>query len=214
MTSKVVSYKDLFAEFISASDLLESKIVEQLHEEIGSDLMALKLKISASELIEEVKSEFDQNINGLLKKIKNLSNQFYPSALDELGLLGALRSSARSFDKFSKVSIRLAENNIDILRISIDRQRQLYYIIEEILIKVIDDSNKNIIQIKLNESNENFVVAITDDQQVCKTILTNENFLSDLGIQKMHSRLNKLNAQISCEDLHDGPSLKIVTQNG
>lgn len=213
MTSKVVSYKDLFAEFISASDLLESQLVEQLHEEIGSDLMALKLKLSASELIDDVKVDLDEKISGLLGKIKNLANQFYPSALDELGLISALRSCVRRLNHFSNVTVEFNENNTSSAGIHLDRQRQLYYIVEEVLIKVIEESNENKIMLTMTKTDEFFNISITDTQDICQTILTNENFLTDLGIQKMYSRLNKMDAQIICEMNNNEPAIKISTRN-
>ena len=213
MTSKVVSYKELFAEFISASDLFESKIVEQLHEEIGSDLMALKLKLSASNLTEKIKGEVDENINGLLLKIKNLSNQFYPVALDELGLLAALRSCVRRFNRFTNITVQLVEKFEPCLEMPLEGQRQLYYIIEELLIKIIEDSDQNSIFITVDESFGLVTVIIHDSQHICQTILSNEGFLSDLGIQKMHSRLNKMAATIVCEQINKAPKIKIIARN-
>lgn len=213
MTSKVVSYKDLFAEFISASDLFESKIVEQLHEEIGSDLMALKLKLSASNLKDNVKGEFDESINGLLIKIKNLTNQFYPVALDELGLLAGLRSCVRRFNRFTNVSVELIEKFEPRLCLPLEGQRQLYYIIEELLIKIIDNSSENSIFVTVDESFGLLTIVVHDSQRVCQTILSNENFLSDLGIQKMHSRLNKMAATIVCEQINNEPKIKIIARN-
>lgn len=214
MTSKVVSYKKLFSEFISASDLLESKIVEQLHEEIGSDLMALKLKLSASDLMEEVKNDVDDKINCLLMKIKELSNQFYPAALDELGLKGALRACVRKCNHFSNVTVNFKEVEKADLSMPIETQRQLYYITEEILLKIIDQSKDNAIEIEMNEFERDFELKIADKENISRTILTNEVYLTDLGIQKMHSRIASINAKILYQDADHEPKIKILVTNG
>ena len=162
MTSKVVSYKDLFSEYISAIDLQESKLVEQLHEEIGSDLMALKLKLSASDMIDEMKSDIDEKINALLLKIKDLTNQFYPTSLDELGLIGALKTYVRKCDQKHGVQVNLLDNNKSELCLSIDHQRQLYYIVEEILVKIIDNSVENTISLSIIQFDNDTELSISD----------------------------------------------------
>lgn len=153
---------------ISAQEEERARVSRDLHDGIGQIFYSIAVKTQMtkrlskrSEVVQQLE-EIESIANYGMSEVKELATQLRPSVLDDLGLIPALRSYCKEYEKFYKINLTLETNNIqNITTPEIDIA--LYRICQEALTNIAKYAKANNIFISLKLINNKIVYVIKDD---------------------------------------------------
>ena len=122
----------LFQKSFEKQDEENRNLVELFHEQIGAELLALKMKINHAEISDQLKSYVEENLNGIVKKIKAYSNELFPMSLDQLGFEQAFNSRIRSYQLNNQVNIQVKKLFREKITLQPKIATAMFFIIDEI----------------------------------------------------------------------------------
>ena len=173
--------------FNQGQEMEKKKVAIQLHDEVGSSLLALKHQL---ESIPETSKIRDQLIQ-LSREVRGLSHSLLPTTLQELGLSAAVKelvSSNGSIDVHFKELTPTGE-------IREETSIQIYRIIQELIKNSYQHADADNIFIQFVTEGETFEVHYEDDGKGFDT----ENFVGGIGMRSMHERAAMIKADINLE---------------
>jgi PAS domain S-box-containing protein len=195
----------LSSQLLKAQEEERRRLSIELHDELGQDLMVLKLKMRAIQerMHDEsvsLKGECDEvisYINEVAENVRRISRDLSPSILEDLGLTAAIRWLVEAFSKHSNIESLLDMTDIDNL-FSHEGQITIYRIIQECLTNVAKHSHATSAAISIKKMDEDVIFTIEDDG---KGFHMQEAFMRDpgmkgLGLATMHERIRMLGGSI------------------
>ncbi len=142
-----------------------TRIAADLHDELGPMLSAIKLKINSFELIDEDdKVEVEKtnvHIDGLVKKMREISYDLIPNTLLRKGLLQALKEFADFINQAQKLQIHLRAK--EPLQMNEQKSIHVYRVIQEIVNNAIKHSQASNLNIALKQEGGTLVLQTSDD---------------------------------------------------
>ena len=207
--------------------LLSQKLVEtqederrvlarELHDEIGSTLTSLKMRLAlVSKMVEGSQEtpadlwneldEIQEQVDLLLQRMRDLSLDLRPALLDDLGLLPALIALIERYQHQTGIQINFKHNGLD-QRFSEKIETTAFRIIQEALTNIarhtkVDEANvrlwanSKILALQVEDRGHGF-----DPRRVMKT-------LTSAGLSGMHERAASCGGQLEIES---GPSMGTV----
>lgn len=179
------------------------KIGDDLHEEIGPKLSAIKLylrtylkktKSNDQSVLENVIQITDECVN----IIRDLAHNLHPVALENSGLNDAVYDFCREMNKTEACRIEF-NRNFELLEISTNKQLMLFRIIQELVLNAMSHGDA-----------DKFTISIDQDQSFLQVNIMNNGAKFDmpdykkglqnskgLGLKNIQHRLNLLNGAIS-----------------
>lgn len=158
----------LSKEIFSVQEEERTRISREIHDEIGQALTAISLnveKLKTNGKPSEVKRKI-QSIQSLVEKtsdfIHHLSRQIHPSMLEDLGLLPALRSFVRDFQKNTELRVNLTFS-ASVERVSIEQKTVLYRIVQESLTNVLKHSGTRNARVMIGKSPKGITLQVVDN---------------------------------------------------
>jgi signal transduction histidine kinase len=150
---------------ITAMEKERARIAADLHDELGPMLAAVKLKINSFELTDEDdKKEIErtnEHIDGLIKRMREISYDLLPSLLTRKGLVQAVRQFVDYTENASPLSIKLDLPE----KVDIDEQKSihLFRITQEIIHNTIKHSEASELKIMMHERNSLLILSTSDN---------------------------------------------------
>lgn len=176
------------------------RIARVLHDEIAQQLTGVSLVLSAPDLnkSKKVKGAIDEArtmVKETQKFIRDLSYELRPPALDNLGLVAAVRALARSAAAGSGVSFEL-EGEEGIPRTDPDTEIMLYRIIQEAVTNALKHAESEEIVIRFEYAEPLLRVSIRDDG---KGFDVNEVLArsAGLGLRSMRERMSLIQGTVT-----------------
>lgn len=198
----------VFQKALEKKDEENKSLVEVFHEEIGAELMALKLKLAQHEISKDLKEYFGQSISTIVQKIKKSSNELFPMALEQIGLEEAVRVRTRKFSEDNNINIEVLKICQDKIKLSAKKATAIFFMFEEIMKNCISHSNCHEIQIVL-KSNKPFQMDIRDDGKGFE-FKADCLFPEHSGLNEVVSRAKSIQADIKFMKLsNEGSIVKI-----
>lgn len=140
----------------SAQEAERRRIAQKLHDEIGQNLVALKLLLppqkKASQLLDEA-----------LAQIRSLSRELRPALLDELGLLPALRQLMERYERATGIKVHLRAQNLDADLHGSPIETMLYRAVCECLDNIRRHAQARSVRLLLQSSSSSVQLVIRDD---------------------------------------------------
>jgi signal transduction histidine kinase len=191
-------FEELFASSIEVNEKNNEKLALELHEELGSDLVAIQMKVQQLDLNTKAKDEMSMDLKMVLSKVRKMSSNLYPLSLEELGLLAALRIRLKEIKADSNTEVNLAVNEPFSLTHKSHVESTIYFCIDEILNFFTDHCNAESLLVEFSQKDQ-IIINIKDDV-LKKLHHLNSNSLLTFKIECMSSRLKKINSWISVEE--------------
>ncbi|MEX1275645.1 MAG: PAS domain-containing sensor histidine kinase [Bacteroidota bacterium] len=145
-----------------------ARISREIHDEIGQTLTAIGLNLrtlKSNAKPSEIKRKV-QSVQNLLEKaadfIHVFSHQIHPSMLEDLGLIPALRSFIRDFQKNTGMRIQLMASGTA-GGADIDQKAGLYRIVQESLTNVLKHSGTQKATVTIRKTPHAITLEIVDD---------------------------------------------------
>jgi PAS domain S-box-containing protein len=160
----------LYSHFIMAQEEERKRIASDLHDDLGQTLAVLKLRIQSiqkklpeenTELFRECEETLSY-INEIIEHVRRLSHDLSPAALDDLGLVEALKSLAQEFVRHSHLKLTLEMEDIDNL-FSAASAVILYRVFQEVFTNIEKHSEANHLKIEVKKYWNQVHFLIEDD---------------------------------------------------
>jgi PAS domain S-box-containing protein len=158
----------LSREILRVQEAERARISREIHDEIGQTLTAIGLNLrtlKSNGKPSEIKRKV-QSVQNLLEKASDFihvfSHQIHPSMLEDLGLIPALRSFIRDFEKNTSMRIQLKASGSP-GRADIDQKAGLYRIVQESLTNVLKHSGTQKATVSIRKSPHAITLEIVDE---------------------------------------------------
>jgi len=207
----------LSSRLLKAQEEERRRLSIELHDELGQDLMVLKLKMRAiqEKMHDEsvnLKGECNEvisYINEVAENVRRLSRDLSPFILEDLGLTAAIRWLVEAFTKHSNIEWLLDMTEIDNL-FSQEGQITIYRIIQECLTNIAKHSHAASVSIVIKKMDEDVIFNIEDDGKgfhIQEAFMRNPG-VKGLGLAAMHERIRILGGSLHILS-NDGTGTKI-----
>lgn len=208
----------LSSRLLKAQEEERRRLAVELHDELGQDLMVLKLKMRAiQEKMHDAsinqKSECEEvisYINVVTENVRRISRDLSPSILEDLGLTAAIRWLCEAFTKHSNIESILDITEIDNL-FSHEGQITIYRIIQECLTNIAKHSHATSVSVIIKKMDEDVIFNIEDDGKgfcVQEAFMRNPG-IKGLGLAAMHERIRMLGGLLYILS-NEGTGTKII----
>ena len=198
LNSKNSRLEQLLHHAISAQEAERKRLARELHDETGQSLTSilLRLKVLQSETDPEV---IQDRLNGLryltsqtLEEVRRLALDLRPMALDDLGLVPAIRWYVQQYAERNSLAIKLnvAEN---IQRLPADLEIVLYRAVQEGLTNITRHAQAQHATVNLERLASSVWLTITDDG---KGIQPGSNNRGGMGLEGMRERVMLVGGQL------------------
>jgi PAS domain S-box-containing protein len=181
------------------------RIARELHDEIGQHLAALMLKLNALEAAATahgstaILGEAQRLVETLGQEIHAIAVQLRPTALDDLGLAGAVRSYVELWTSRSGVPVHLHLMNIESPRLRPDIELALYRIVQEAFTNVLKHAAASRVSLVINRTNQDVMMAIEDNGRGFDPENASPAVRNGLGLVGMRERVAPFGGEVAVE---------------
>jgi signal transduction histidine kinase len=102
LAQRSAQLEQLSALLLRAQEEERRRIARELHDQVGQTLTALKIELDL-----EGRKEASQRVAEVLNQVRNVSELLRPRALDDLGLVPALRALADDFSRRTQIPVAI-----------------------------------------------------------------------------------------------------------
>ena len=203
-TSKLL--RELATHLQSVREEERTMIAQEIHDELGQVLTALKIQISLlanklnanqAPLKEKINSLSDM-IDASVESVQKISSKLRPGILDELGLIAAIEWQAEEFEKLTniKCSLVLPKQEIELEK---NKSTAIFRIFQESLTNIARHSQATKTAISLFNHQSNIYLEILDNGKG----ITQEQIkdFKSLGIHGMEERAMVFGGQVYIEGI-------------
>jgi two-component system, NarL family, sensor kinase len=181
-------------------DTLENerkRIASDLHDELGPMLSAIKLQVNHLEPTDETEKLILEKSSGqideIIQRFREISYNLLPNTLVRKGLTKAVDEFIGKMSETHAISIQFHYPKE--LKVAVEKEINIYRIIQEITHNTIKHSRANELTIKLDEKTKELVLQ-TKDNGIGFNYTAQQNNSSGLGLLNLQSRVAVLNAQL------------------
>lgn len=161
----IALYRQSVLAEITAMEKERARIAADLHDELGPMLSAIKLKINSFELTDADDlvqvDKTNNHIDGLIKRMREISYDLIPNTLIRKGLVIALREFIDYINRDNVFKIDFVAD--ESLNISEQKAIHLYRIAQEIINNTIKHSGGNTLRIYLKQANGTLFLSTLDN---------------------------------------------------
>src|SRR5216684_5815215 len=197
------------SQIIQAQEQERQRIARELHDETSQVLTSLLISLTLLEESVETQEARERIADtralahSTLRAIRNLSIDLRPSALDDLGLLPALRWYVKEYQKKCSIEVEFHATGFK-ERLPAEMETALYRIVQECLTNTAKHANASRVTITLKEETDRVYARITDDGRGFdyEALLKTPGQELGLGLAGMHERAVLLDGTL---DVHSVP---------
>ena len=198
------------SQIIQAQEQERQRIARELHDETSQVLTSLLISLTLLEESVETQEARERIADtralahSTLRAIRNLSIDLRPSALDDLGLLPALRWYVKEYQKKCSIDVEFHATGFK-ERLPAEMETALYRIVQECLTNTAKHANANRVTITLKEETDRVYARITDDGEGFdyEALLKTPGQERGLGLAGMHERAVLLDGTLNIHSTSD-----------
>jgi signal transduction histidine kinase len=203
--------RDALRRAVEAQELERRRLARELHDELGQVLTSILLGLRAAEEApsdEDARrsvAELRELVHTTLQDVRRLAVELRPKALDDFGLVPALRRLAETFAEQSGLSVEV-EDRLDGARLSSEVETTLYRIVQEGLTNVVKHARASSVSILLVRRAGSVAVVIEDDGQGFEPDETRDD---GFGLVSIKERLALVDGSLDIESGESGTTLRV-----
>lgn len=201
------SQKKLVEAEIQVKEREQKRVAQELHDDIGASLTAVRFMLQRVDDSVEVKPELNSALSEITKKIRRISNDLLPSVLEEFGLPEAINDLVEKFKQSTGIKIQYSSELYTISFLKKDIELSLFRIVQELMNNIVKYAEATEVNIQLSNTLRQIEISIADNGN---GIIPDKDVHSKtLGLKNIESRLQYINGTIQREKNH--PNGTIVT---
>ncbi len=210
-----VRLQDLSASVLNAQEGERQRIARELHDQIGQSLTLLLVRLKITEAAPQAETmraelaDLRTGVAATIDQVRRLALDLRPPALDQLGLVPALRELTREFSDRTRIAI-VFEPPTEAIELAPERATAIYRIVQEALTNIAKHADAHTAHVAMEIQGQAVQVTITDDgcgfdPTTLRTLAptTEQRVGAGLGLFGMEERARLL-----------GGNLKIATRPG
>jgi signal transduction histidine kinase len=186
-------YKSKMLAEITTLESERKRMAADLHDELGPIVAGIKLKLNSLDVHEKqdqiTLENVHGNINELIGRMREISNDLMPGILLKKGLIEALEVSIGEINRSKQFNIQFTHGDIPVLQEH--KAINLYRIMQEIIHNTIKHAGATELMIEIN-MNKSRLIVITRDNGSGFNYTTESKEHSGLGLQNLLSRTEAL----------------------
>lgn len=191
--------KELLNSIIEVREKEQKRISVELHDNVGSSLTAIKMKLTKSELGEKDLEAVRAQLKDLVKQIRDISYDLLPPVLNEYGLSGAIENLCRRIAEQTGTDIKCHIASAQIGLFKPDVELAFYRITQELLNNILKHAQAKSINIYAGVKDNYYEIVIEDDGNGFIPPKKLDFQSRSLGLKNIASRIQQLNASIKFE---------------
>ncbi|MFB6457946.1 sensor histidine kinase [Chitinophaga sp. Hz27] len=181
------------------------RIAEDLHDEVGAQLSALKLTIGGlqpllktgngeTERLKETKDFTDT----IIQQLRYISQSLHPQALENLGLVHALDSFCNLMNKNKQVKITFVAPD-DSFQVDKSKALHAYRVVQELINNIIKHAQASEVIVSYSNTLSLLTIDVADNGngKLLETLDVSRQKVNSLGLKNIESRLNIIGGAIS-----------------
>lgn len=188
---------------IEAEENERIRIARELHDGVGQHLSAVKLNISNLQAHLDLKEEPQQTmmhnalaiIDESVKEVRAVSHNMMPNALNENGIVNAVRTFVNRINSSNKLQIEFEAHGIN-KRLDSTIEIILYRIIQELVTNILRHSEASTASLQLIQHENELTLMVEDNGKGfdCKALKN-----VGIGLKNIQSRVDYLNGTINID---------------
>ena len=201
--TEILQQKELLSAVIESQEIERKRIGEDLHDEIGGTLSAIKLMLNAAaktqisidiNTISEAKTLIDQ----MIVDVRNIAHDLSPPGLAMFGLYNTIEGFTELINNTKQIEIIVSHQPLIEQRLLNEKaELALFRVITQLISNTLKHANASKIEIVFKPNQHQLVIDYIDNGKgVDIAILENKK---GIGMQNIYSRLQMVNANFKIE---------------
>lgn len=197
---RTLELQRLSGELLRVQDEERRRIARSLHDDLGQELVVLKLAIDAccksKDHPDKILAEALMTADNALQKVRSLSYLLHPPLLEESGLLPALHWYFEGLQSRGQVRIVLEYRPVLFQRLPRDIETAVFRVIQESLTNVYRHSGSQDARVELFQENGNVTIRIRDFGKGIPENSIGLSAIPGVGISGMRERVKQLSGDL------------------
>jgi signal transduction histidine kinase len=192
--------RDALRRAIEAQEAERRRLARELHDETGQALTSMLLGLAAVERADDENElrrglgELRELVVATLQDVRRLAVELRPKALDDFGLVPALRRLGQSISETGELDVQV-EALLGDRRLVPEAETAIYRFVQEALTNVIRHASARHVSVLLNRKNDAVSVVIDDDGVGFDAATAH----SGVGLLGMRERVELLDGRLTVE---------------
>jgi len=180
---------------LTAKEMEQKRIAQELHDEIGSSVNAVRMSLIGMTIDDETKKKLNTELTDISKNVRRISNELMPSVLDELGFHQALVHLVKKYQESSQIEFEILTNLEDPYPLDKKVELSLYRILQELMNNIVKYSKATNVILTIHHNSKEIEINLVDNGD---GFIPDENNLTkgdSLGLKNIKSRLQQINGE-------------------
>jgi two-component system, NarL family, sensor kinase len=208
MELRTLELQRLSGRLLHVQDEERRRIARDLHDELGQQLIAIKLALQAPGhgSIQDQKAEAIELTNQALSKVRNLSHLLHPPLLEESGLLPALHWYIDGLQKRSTLRITFDFKPTAFSRVPSEIETAVFRVIQESLTNVYRHSGSADARVELHQQPDRVLIRVRDFGKgiASEGVVGSLPLPVGVGISGMRERIKQLGGEFKLSRAEPG----------
>lgn len=193
--------RDALRRVVAAQELERRRLSRELHDETGQTLTSVLLGLNAigeepgSEHARAEAERLRELVTQALQDVRRLAVELRPKALDDFGLLPALKRLGTGFSEQTGIRVEV-ESFLGDERLPSEIETALYRIVQESLTNVVKHARASSVSVLVTRKSGSVIAVIEDDGRGFDTVASRD---TGLGLVGMEERVALLNGRLQIE---------------
>ncbi|MFN5148152.1 MAG: sensor histidine kinase [Flavobacteriia bacterium] len=174
----------------------QKRIAQELHDEIGSSINAIKMSLIPLDIRPELKKKLTEELFQISQKVRKISNELMPSVLDELGFNQAIGHLVRKNNESGPIKFDFETEMRQPFELTKMTQLSLYRVIQELINNILKYSNAKNTRLSILHTADFLEINLSDDGDGFIPSVENLSKSDSLGLKNIISRLQSINGTI------------------
>lgn len=190
-------------DLLLAQEEERKRVSKDLHDGIGQSLLLIKNKVVLN------KDDSTKNlVESAIEEVRSISRALHPFQLQELGITKAIENILYQIDESTELFITREIQNIDGI-FSIEKEVNLYRIVQESLNNVLKHSKASAVKIEIINNEKNILMSIRDNG-VGFDFSKRKNDINSLGLKTLKERTRLLQGIMKIDSETTGKGTKVI----
>lgn len=161
---------ELLGRLVASQEVERRRIARDLHDQLGQRLTALRLKIASLVEVSAEYPDFQARVARLQEigekldsEVSFLAWELRPTALDDLGLIDAVRTFVSEWSRHHDIVAEFHSGGLTIGRLNHDIETHLYRITQEALNNIAKHAQASVVTVMLEKRDHEVVLIVEDD---------------------------------------------------
>ncbi|HEX6126539.1 MAG TPA: PAS domain S-box protein [Pyrinomonadaceae bacterium] len=204
-TDKAIHERGLLQRLVAAQEDERRRIARDLHDELGQQMVALRLKLDLLSKLPQGLELHDEltEIQRMAARIDNgvdfLAWELRPAILDDFGLFAALERYIQQWSAYSGVPAQLMPSKLKVPRFTPEVEINLYRIVQEALNNTFKYARAKSVAVMLDRRDDLVVLLIEDDGIGFRPKKIAKRYNQGMGLTSMKERAELIGATFEIE---------------